>query len=155
MQKSGLKKLDSIQAHLYLAGNKLRMKVIPGSFENKNHHWGTSICHCSRLSKPYQLFIYPEFNAEAFPCVMVCICLAKGVALLEGVAFWMKRVTMGVGLETLLLASWGCSVCFWLPPCEDVELSSMSAWMLSYSRLCDNGLNLWTYKPAPVKCCPL
>jgi len=39
----------------------------------------------------------------------------------------------GEGLETLLLAAWGCSVCSWLLLGEDVELSSsctMPAWML-------------------------
>ena len=44
-----------------------------------------------------------------------------------------KCDTVGVGLETLLLAAWGCSVCSWLPTGEDVELSSsctLAAWML-------------------------
>ena len=30
----------------------------------------------------------------------------------------------------------------------------MHAWMLPCSHLDDNGLNLWTCKPAPSKCCP-
>ena len=44
---------------------------------------------------------------------MVCICLAQGVALLEGMAllewvwpFWSKCVTVGEGKKTLILASW-------------------------------------------------
>ena len=31
---------------------------------------------------------------------------------------------------------------------------TMPAWKLPCSHLDDNGLNLWTYKPAPIKCCP-
>jgi hypothetical protein len=31
---------------------------------------------------------------------------------------------------------------------------TMPAWMLSCSHLDDNGLNLWTCKPAPIKSCP-
>jgi hypothetical protein len=31
----------------------------------------------------------------------------------------------------------------------------MPAWMLPWFHLDDNGLNLWTCKPAPIKCCPL
>jgi hypothetical protein len=30
----------------------------------------------------------------------------------------------------------------------------MPAWLLPCSCLDDNGLNLWTCKPAPIKCCP-
>jgi hypothetical protein len=36
--------------------------------------------------------------------VMVCICLAQGVALLGGVACWSRYVTVGVGFKTLTLA---------------------------------------------------
>jgi hypothetical protein len=32
-------------------------------------------------------------------CVMVCICLAHGVALLEGVPSWIRCVTVGVGFK--------------------------------------------------------
>jgi hypothetical protein len=30
----------------------------------------------------------------------------------------------------------------------------MPVWMLPCSHPDDNGLNLWTCKPAPIKCCP-
>jgi len=41
--------------------------------------------------------------------------------------FWRKYVTVGVGLETLLLAAQGCSVCSWLSLGEDVELLALPA----------------------------
>jgi len=56
---------------------------------------------------------------------MVCICLAQGMALSEGVALLEEVCHCGMGLETLLLA--GCSVCSWLPSGEDVELSAPPA----------------------------
>jgi len=38
--------------------------------------------------------------------------------------------------------------------CKTLSSSStMSAWMLPCSHLDDNGLNLWSSKPAPIKCC--
>jgi len=52
---------------------------------------------------------------------MVCVCLAHGVTLLEGVG-WSKCVIVGVDLKTLLLAA--CkSVFSSMPSDEDVELS--------------------------------
>jgi len=66
-----------------------------------------------------------------------------------------RRVSLRVDLETLLLAVGGCSICCWLLSVEDVKLSSFCtrpAWMLPWSCHDDNGLNLWTCKPAPIKC---
>jgi hypothetical protein len=38
-------------------------------------------------------------------CVMVCLCLAQGVALIGiGVALLSRYVTVGVGFKTLILA---------------------------------------------------
>jgi hypothetical protein len=51
---------------------------------------------------------------------------------------------VGMGFNTLVLASWKSVFC-WQPSDEDVELSSsytMPAWMLLCSHLDDNGLNL-------------
>jgi len=69
--------------------------------------------------------------------------LGPGVALLEGVALLQEVCHYGIGLETLLL---------------DVELSSsctMPARGLPCFTLDDTGLNLGTYKPSQIECCPL
>ena len=53
-------------------------------------------------------------------CVMVCLCLAQGVALIGiGVALLSRYVTVGVGFKTLILADWKPVFC--LPLDEDVE----------------------------------
>ena len=50
----------------------------------------------------------------------------RGVTLLEYVwPYWRKYVTVGVGLETLLLAAWK-TVSSWLSSDQDVELSAPS-----------------------------
>jgi hypothetical protein len=38
--------------------------------------------------------------------VMVCLCSAQGVALLEGVALFEKVCHCGHGLRSLILAAW-------------------------------------------------
>jgi hypothetical protein len=43
--------------------------------------------------------------------VMVCLCSAQGVALLEDVALLSRCVTVGVGSKTLLLAAWKLILC--------------------------------------------
>jgi hypothetical protein len=93
----------------------------------------------------------------------VSICLAQGVVLLGMFLLeqvwpcWRKLITMGMGFETLLLATWK-TVCYWLPLDKDVELSASPAPCLPEHchAFChdDNGLNLRDYKPAPIKCCP-
>jgi len=69
---------------------------------------------------------------------------------------WNRGVTGGVGLRPS-------------PYCLEVGLPlaafrrcwtlssscTMPAWTLPCSCLDDNGPNLWTCKPAPIKCCPL
>jgi hypothetical protein len=69
--------------------------------------------------------------------------------------WWNRCVTMGVGLRlspsclevSLPLAAFG-----WR--CRTLSSAcAMPAWMLPCSHLNDNGLNLWTCKPAPIKCC--
>jgi hypothetical protein len=95
--------------------------------------------------------------------VMVCICLVQGVALLEDLALleevwpcWSRCITVGLGFNTLLLTTWK-AVSFladfrWR--CRTLRSScTMPAWMLPCSCLNDNGLNLWTCKSNPVKCC--
>jgi hypothetical protein len=100
-----------------------------------------------------------ECKRHAFIAVVIWICLVQGVALLGGAAL----------LESLW-PWWGgglwdppprCleTVSSWLPLDEVVELSAPPAPCLpgchhgSYHD--DNGLNLRTWKPAPIKCCPL
>jgi hypothetical protein len=67
-------------------------------------------------------------------------------------------VIVELGFETLLLAALKIA-CSWLPLDEDVELTASSVACLSgcchASYNDDNGLNLRTYKPAPIKCFPL
>jgi hypothetical protein len=62
------------------------------------------------------------------------------------------------GIENLLLATWEIAL-FCLPLEQDVELSAPPAPYLPgcchASLLDDNGLNLRTCKPAPIKCCLL
>jgi hypothetical protein len=38
--------------------------------------------------------------------VMVCICLAQGVALLGSVTFWSRCGLVDVGFNTFVLAAW-------------------------------------------------
>ena len=75
-----------------------------------------------------------------------------GVALLE------KVFHVVGGLGNLLLTDWKTAV-FCLPPEQDVQFSAPLAPCLPEcchdSRHDDNGLNLWTCEPAPIKCCPL
>ena len=40
---------------------------------------------------------------QYFLTVMVCISMAQGVTLLEGVTYWNRCVTMGMGFKTLVL----------------------------------------------------
>ena len=75
-----------------------------------------------------------------------------------GVAFSEEVCHYGRGLKTLQLA--GRKLVFpCLPLDKDVALSNssnpISAWMLPCSHHDDNGLNLRTGKPAPIKCCRL
>jgi hypothetical protein len=42
--------------------------------------------------------------------VMVCICLAQGVALMEDVVL-IECVTVGVGFKTLILSAWKSVLC--------------------------------------------
>ena len=68
---------------------------------------------------------------------------------------WRKYVTVGLSFKTLVLAAWQ-PVFFCVPLEQGVKLSSsctIPAWVLPCSCLDDNGLQLWTCKPAPVKCC--
>jgi hypothetical protein len=74
-----------------------------------------------------------------------------------GVALLRKCVTLRVDIETLsppscleasLLFAFGTR-CRILSPCV------MPAWMMPCSYVHDNGLNLRTCKPAPMKCLPL
>jgi hypothetical protein len=79
----------------------------------------------------------------AFPQGMIQL---GSVSLLKQVwPCWTKCITVRVGFETLLLASWK-PVFSWLPFERDIELSAPSA---PCSYLDGNGLNLRTTKPAP------
>ena len=58
------------------------------------------------------------YKVQKGPRVMACICLAKGVTLLEGVALlesvWpccSRCVTVGVDFKTLILSSWKLVFC--------------------------------------------
>ena len=66
---------------------------------------------------------------------------------------------VGADFETLLLATWTLSVFSWLSSEWDVKLSPPPVPCLPgccyASCLDDNGLSFRTYKPAPIKCCPL
>jgi hypothetical protein len=61
--------------------------------------------------------VYPKTLAAAllecgYPSVMVCICSAQGVVLLEGVGpCWNRCVTVGVGFKTFILAAWKAVFC--------------------------------------------
>jgi hypothetical protein len=91
--------------------------------------------------------------------VVVWICLSQGgVVLLEKVwSSWRKGVTLSMGSKTIVLDAWKSVSC--LPLDEDVELLAPPVPGLPRSCyascLDDNGLNLWTCKPASTKCCPL
>jgi hypothetical protein len=95
-----------------------------------------------------------EAGSVHIACVVVWIHLTQG-ALLGGVALLEEVCYCVMGFETLLLASWK-PVFSWLPSEQDVELSAPPAPCLpgSCHAFClhDNGLNLWTCKPAPIKC---
>jgi hypothetical protein len=81
------------------------------------------------------------------------ICTAQGVALFWGMALLEEVCHCGYGLPSCLEDSFLLATFRWR--CRALSFSyTMPAWMLSYSHLDDNGLNLWTCKPAPVKCCP-
>jgi len=87
-----------------------------------------------------------------------CGLIGGGVALLEEVWPCCRRCVI-VGFETFFLSTWE-TVFSLLPSDWDVELSAPSlAPCLSgcchASCFDDNGRNLRTYKPAPIKCCPL
>ena len=87
-------------------------------------------------------------------CV-VWICLTQGVALLGGVALLEEVCHCWGGLWDLppsflevsfLLSAFGSRH-------RTFSSSSLSsAWMLPHPRLDDNGMNLWTCKPVPIKC---
>jgi hypothetical protein len=82
------------------------------------------------------------------------ICSTQGVALLGGVAL-LEEVCNCWGEQrdlppnhmraSLLLSAFGWTLS---------SSRSTSAWMLPCSCLDDNGINHWTCKPAPIKCCP-
>ena len=78
----------------------------------------------------------------------------------------------GSGIWRFSLVGIGVSLCTWClyprPSCLEVSIliaafrwrcrtfsssCTMTAWMLPCSCLGSNGLNFWTCKPAPVKCC--
>ncbi|EDL36700.1 mCG146313, partial [Mus musculus] len=56
-------------------------------------------------------------------CVIVCICLAQRVALLEGVTLLEFVCHCGCGFKTLILAAWKSVFCQQSSD-EDVELSA-------------------------------
>jgi hypothetical protein len=79
---------------------------------------------------------------------------------------------VGVGVSLWVWALHKPSLCLWKfhPRCLEVSIPlaafgwrrrtlssacSMPAWILPCSHLDDNGLNLWTCKPALIKCCSL
>jgi hypothetical protein len=95
--------------------------------------------------------------------MVVWIYLAQGVALF-GVMdlldlvwpWWTKCVNLWVSCKNLVLAAW--KPVFSCLPLEQC-LTLTSTWALPTciqlcSHLDDNGLILWTCKPAPTKCCP-
>jgi hypothetical protein len=93
------------------------------------------------------LYILGPGSGTIWRCGLVGI----GVTSLEWVCH------CGCGYKILALVTWK-SVFHWQPLDEDIELSAppdtlMPAWILPCSHLDDNGLNLWTCKPAPIKCC--
>lgn len=57
-----------------------------------------------------------------------------------------------MGFMTLVLAAWKPE--FYLPSDQDVELSAPPALHHAFHHA-DNGPNLRTGKPEPIKCCPL
>jgi hypothetical protein len=126
------------------------------------------LCLCYYLINYWNLFLMfsKNFSINSFFLKSISLflklacggltMLRLGSALLGGVALLEEVCLCGCGLwdplpsclEASLLASfrWRCRT-----------LSSsytMPAWMLPCSHLDDNGLNPWTYKPAPIKCCP-
>ena len=86
----------------------------------------------------------PRIHSFVFKAVVLLICLAQEVALLEDMALlgevwpcWRKYVTVGMGFETLFLDALR-TVCSWLPLDIDVKLSGPpvpclpESWSASY-----------------------
>lgn len=84
------------------------------------------------------------FYRKTHGVMMVCTCLAQGVALLGGVATMGQVCHCGCGLKTLTVAAWKSVSCY-RPSDDDVECSfscTMPAWLVLDSCLHDFGLNL-------------
>ena len=87
--------------------------------------------------------------------VLIWICLAKGVVPLEGVALWRKCVSMDIGFKPLSYLPRRQSFLEAFTRCRIFSSCCIkSDWMIPCSHIYDNGLDLWTGKPAPIKCCP-
>ena len=69
-------------------------------------------CLCRRECVEESGSSYMEIRKYFYPAVMVCTCLAQGVALVEGMALleyvwpcWSRCVIVGVGFKNLTLAA--------------------------------------------------
>jgi hypothetical protein len=79
-----------------------------GSFES----WTKYILHYAIFRYgPHRLMCLIKPMGAREWNVMVCICLAKGVALLGGVTLWSRCVTVDVGFKTPILAAWKSVFC--------------------------------------------
>jgi hypothetical protein len=87
------------------------------------------------------------------------VCLAQGVTPLGGVALLEEVCHRGGGILGSVPSCLEVSLS-WLPLDQDVELPAPSP-VPCQPGCChaschdDNELNLWNYKSAPIKCCPL
>jgi hypothetical protein len=115
----------------------LKYVVLLANYQRNNNEKETHLCW----------FVYPWtkewHHLKGWPCWNRCDLVGMGVPLWV----WVYDLHPSFLEVSLPLAAFG-----W----RHRTLSSsctMPAWILPCSHLDDNRLNLWTCKPAPMKCC--